>query len=208
MYSSGLPILYPLGMVFYIILYWVYKGLILKYYQKTTSFNERLAIDSISYIKYGLVVHMLVGGFMYTNSRILSSSNELKLQQISDYVNLIKNRYFNDRFSTAYSQLYAAVFIVIIIIYLFKSVIINFFGSIVYRILCCTCCMKRRKSITETKSVVESEDIYSDLSLINLAEFYKRVAGDLNYYKDMLATNNYDKTKFDSNTSNRFRTMQ
>ena len=78
-YSSGIPLLYPIACVFYIILFWVYKFLLLKHYQKTSRFNERLAVLSVSYIKYGLLFHMIVGCFMYTNSRILSASSEKAL---------------------------------------------------------------------------------------------------------------------------------
>jgi hypothetical protein len=38
-YSIGLPILYPFAMIFYFILYWVYKFLLLKYYARTNKFN-------------------------------------------------------------------------------------------------------------------------------------------------------------------------
>jgi hypothetical protein len=44
MYSGGLPILYPFACIFFFILYWVYKGLLLKYYEKTTRFNEQLPL--------------------------------------------------------------------------------------------------------------------------------------------------------------------
>jgi hypothetical protein len=43
-YSGGLPILYPIGVLNYFILYWVYKGLIIKFYSKSTMFNETLPI--------------------------------------------------------------------------------------------------------------------------------------------------------------------
>ena len=73
MYSSGLPILYPISCIFYVILFWVYKYLLLKFYQKTSKFNEYLAIRSIRYIKYGVFFHMAIGCVMYTNSDIISS---------------------------------------------------------------------------------------------------------------------------------------
>jgi hypothetical protein len=38
-YSSGIPILYPVAFLNYMILYWVYKILLIKYYRKTVSFN-------------------------------------------------------------------------------------------------------------------------------------------------------------------------
>jgi len=44
MYSTGLPLLYPFAAIFYFVLYWVYKGLLIKYYEKTTRFNEELPL--------------------------------------------------------------------------------------------------------------------------------------------------------------------
>jgi Kef-type K+ transport system membrane component KefB len=69
-----MPVLYPLAMLFYIVCFWVYKCLLLKYYARTSKFNEGIAIKSVSYIKYGVIFHMVIGSFMYTNSRILSSA--------------------------------------------------------------------------------------------------------------------------------------
>lgn len=40
MFSTGMPILYPFGFLFYGVLYWVYKFLLLKYYSRTNKFNE------------------------------------------------------------------------------------------------------------------------------------------------------------------------
>jgi hypothetical protein len=40
MFSTGMPILYPFGFLFYGVLYWVYKLLLLKYYSRTNRFNE------------------------------------------------------------------------------------------------------------------------------------------------------------------------
>ena len=72
MYSSGLPVLYPIACIFNVILYWAVKILLLKYHQRTHRFNEQLAIQSIHYIKFGVVVHMIVGAVMFTNDTLLS----------------------------------------------------------------------------------------------------------------------------------------
>ena len=38
-FSGGLTILYPIGILNYIILFWVYKLLLIKYYKKSTMFD-------------------------------------------------------------------------------------------------------------------------------------------------------------------------
>jgi len=38
-YSGGMPVLYPVAVINFTFLYWIYKTLILKHYQKTSSFN-------------------------------------------------------------------------------------------------------------------------------------------------------------------------
>ena len=73
MYSAGAPILYPISCLFYAVLYWVYKVLLLKYYQRTTKFNEELAIYSLGLIKWGIIFHMLMAAFMYSNVQIFST---------------------------------------------------------------------------------------------------------------------------------------
>ncbi len=74
MYAGGLPILYPIGCLSFAVLYWVYKFLLLRYYQKTTMFNEDLAVFSLRLVKLGLLWHLFITAFMYSNSKILSSA--------------------------------------------------------------------------------------------------------------------------------------
>jgi len=71
MYSTGLPILYPFAALFYFVLYWVYKILLLKYYERTTNFNEELPLFSTKWIKLGLIFHGVMGGLMTTNSDLM-----------------------------------------------------------------------------------------------------------------------------------------
>jgi len=71
MYSTGMPLLYPMGAIFYAVLYWVYKFLLLKFYQRTNKFNEELPIFSTTFIKIGLILHGIFGGLMLTNSRLI-----------------------------------------------------------------------------------------------------------------------------------------
>ena len=70
-YSGGLPILYPFACVFFFLLYWIYKTLLLKYYEKTTRFNEEMPLFVTHWIKLGVVFHGLITLFMITNSSLL-----------------------------------------------------------------------------------------------------------------------------------------
>lgn len=67
MYSSGLPILYPFATAFYMVLYWVYKGLLIKYYARTTKFDKNLPIKSINFVKFGVFIHLVIGCVMFSN---------------------------------------------------------------------------------------------------------------------------------------------
>jgi len=70
MFSTGLPILYPFACIFFFVLYWVYKFLLIKYYKKTTRFNEEIPVESLGYFKFAILLHILVGGAMISNSNM------------------------------------------------------------------------------------------------------------------------------------------
>jgi hypothetical protein len=76
MFSTGLPILYPLACIFYFVLYWVYKFLLLKYYVITNTFNHELPIFSTSYIVPAVYLHIIFGGLMISNSSLLPKGTE------------------------------------------------------------------------------------------------------------------------------------
>jgi len=76
MYSTGMPILYAFGCIFYFALYWVYKILLLKHYMKTTTFNNELCTKAGSMIKYAVIFHLIFGAIMMTNSKIIHTDND------------------------------------------------------------------------------------------------------------------------------------
>ena len=75
MFSAGLPILYPFACIAFFVLYWVYKFLLLKYYEKTTRFNEELPMYSITWIKFAILIHGILGLLMYTNSDLFPEND-------------------------------------------------------------------------------------------------------------------------------------
>lgn len=69
-----MPFLYPVGCINFVIIYWVYKSLMVKYYRKTVSFNEDLPMYSIKFLKIGIVLHTIMGAFILSNDDIINTS--------------------------------------------------------------------------------------------------------------------------------------
>ena len=74
-YSGGQPMLYIVGFLNYFVLYWVFKFLLVKFYKKTTAFNQELPITSIKYFRISLALHFLLALVSFTNSNLLSANN-------------------------------------------------------------------------------------------------------------------------------------
>lgn len=125
-FSSGLPILYPFAMGFNFVLYWVYKYLLLKYYQRTSKFNEELPLKSIKFIKYGLLFHMIGAMLMYSNTDMLSGIPAGKDEEFySSYLYDILNFFgLQNRFSSRHSQIYLIIFLCLLFVYIFRVLII------------------------------------------------------------------------------------
>mmetsp|Transcript_28135 Transcript_28135/g.42560 ORF Transcript_28135/g.42560 Transcript_28135/m.42560 type:complete len:228 (-) Transcript_28135:280-963(-) len=185
MFSSGLPVLYPIACLFNIAIFWVYKTLLLKFYQRTIKFNEGLATHTIGYIKYGILFHMIIGGLMYSNSSILSSENEKYVHSLTQWVGF---SYFEDRFISAYSIIYLAGFTILIILYVFKNFVVEWLFKYLLKAALCSCCRKHSRALQ--KFVIEkdhfylSDDIYKELEISQLIELYKRCSRELNEYND------------------------
>lgn len=77
-FSSGLPLLYIVGFCFSTVLYWVYKIMLLKFYSKTTSFNQDLAVWAIDMLQVSVIFHILIGSFIYSNSAIFGRSEDIE----------------------------------------------------------------------------------------------------------------------------------
>lgn len=66
--------LYPVAFLNYLVLYWVYKILLIKYYRKTVSFNQDLPNFSIYLFRVGIVFHVIMGAFIFSNNKVLKSN--------------------------------------------------------------------------------------------------------------------------------------
>ena len=77
-YSAGLPILYPVACLFFIITYWTDKVLLLRFYAKPVMFDEYIARETLSYFKFILLLHVIGSLFMFGNTPILEHKEEFE----------------------------------------------------------------------------------------------------------------------------------
>ena len=75
MYSSGLPIVLIVTWLNFIIIYWVDKWFLIKFYRTPKNFDEQSIIFTLDQMKYGFIFHFFVGLIVFSNDRILSSSD-------------------------------------------------------------------------------------------------------------------------------------
>lgn len=183
MYSTGLPILYPFAAVFYFVLYWVYKGLLIKYYEKTTRFNEDLPIYSIGWIKLGLIFHGIVGGLMMTNSDLMPAIDALDNEALAELENLTDKDTPNiivRFFERPYSALYAVFWIGVIIWMLAQNTVLK----IIFYVLGCvfekitgTCSSK--EGPTDSKPEAHSNDFYREINVMHLKDLHDKASDEV-----------------------------
>lgn len=193
MYSTGLPVLYPFAFLFYFVLYWVYKGLLLKYYARTTKFNQEIPIESMFWFKVALFFHIFIGSIMLSNQAFFPAQEhgseeadevgEAAAKYLESfnvpYANNFIGAYFVRLTAGSQSAIYFA-FIVILVIgwvgFNVLDILLNFFGAMLSPIFkcinkCCACCCKK-------KSEVKSKDFYKELTVLSLDEIYQKAKSD------------------------------
>ena len=152
-YSSGIPILYPIACLNYLVLYWVYKILLIKYYRKTVSFNQDLPNFSIYFFKVGIILHIVMGAFIFTNKKILNS-DLLDVYEEQAGVSSLADEYASSdvgffmfliqRFTSGIGIFYLVFIILLIVGFILRQTLGLILGKILealFKLLCC-CCKK------------------------------------------------------------------
>jgi hypothetical protein len=173
MYSTGLPILNIFAFFFYLIFFFVYKYLLIKYYQKTSSFDQELPLFTTSYIKVGIFFHIICGGIMLTNSDIIPTDTkkipEGKEEELGPLKFAIYKRFI---YNSVHGNLYISFFGMLLIFLLFKNTI----GKLIARLV---------KGTYETVFATKIEEpkkcncVYKEFPIIDLQEIYFKATGEL-----------------------------
>ena len=143
-YSSGMPALYFIGAINFFILYWVYKILLIKFYQITTSFNQDMALKSMRFYKFAVILHLIMGSFMYTNSDILTTRNIHLIEGLKKFLlaflpkdEELEMNYMLNRFTNPVGMLYLLFFLFVIALYIFQQISKRLLRIAIYILCCC-----------------------------------------------------------------------
>ena len=180
MYSAGLPILYPFAAIFYFILYWVYKGLLLKFYEKTTKFNEELPLYTTQWTKIGVLLHGAISLVMFTNSQLIPNNNFWDMQE--DWVTTNYGSFaerVSERFHKKdYAVVYLSFWIGVVCWFVFEATLWEFIWAIIVYI---------REKVTgvteEEKAMVResawSDDFYKELKIEPLKKLWDKASDEI-----------------------------
>ena len=70
MYGSGLPLLYPIALTSYIVLYCIEKCLLLRSYKMPPEFDEKLSKSALRMMRWASILAFGVGYWMLSNQQI------------------------------------------------------------------------------------------------------------------------------------------
>ena len=140
MYSSGMPIIYFVGMFWFTIMYIINKLLIVKYYQTTMTFTRIIPEYSIILLKTGIIFHILCACFMLTNAEPFETISVHEAITIPfnfvKNIPVLKNFYtdykddpflapFLNRLKFLHQQIYMIFVILFIILYYLRNFIVG-----------------------------------------------------------------------------------
>jgi len=70
-YSGGIPLLYPISALYFLVTYWVDKWMLIKFNRKPPNFSTRMAKGVLYWFKWALLIHFIVSYYMYSKTTIL-----------------------------------------------------------------------------------------------------------------------------------------
>ena len=118
-YSLGLPVLFPLAVVFFFCQYWFSKILLMRYYEKTYEFNEELPIHSTSFGYLGIFLNIVFSILKLSNNRMLPM--EVSKSKSFDYPTEIPESNFLAPFMQLHVQIYLLFLILVLITFLMDT---------------------------------------------------------------------------------------
>lgn len=72
-YGTGIPILYPVALLSFFIIYFLEKMLIFYYYKLPPMYDEKLSKQTLKMLPYSVILHVLVGYWMLSNRQMFTN---------------------------------------------------------------------------------------------------------------------------------------
>lgn len=88
LYTSGIPILYPIACLYFCVVYVCDKYMLFRWYKKPAVLDGHIALNSLEWFKFAILLHVVCGSIMYSSSDILNSekSEEFLTDNWEDYL--------------------------------------------------------------------------------------------------------------------------
>ena len=202
LYGGGLPIMYPLGAVFFASSYIIYKWLFFYWYRTAHGFNDDVALYTIGIMKWAVFGHLAMSLLIYTNKRVLSPA----VYTPDDHFRPRSggaSAFLRRRFGRPQPFFVAAVIAIVIICYLFWRTIIFTTISMLHR--------RKKRSKRQSQEAEEAEnadveaqkfkssglddhsdDFFKELSIASLKNHYVRANKEYEMFRTMLNALSYD----------------
>jgi hypothetical protein len=152
LFGAGIPILYFIAFLFFVVTYWADSLLLFTCYRKPINFSEDLALKSMKWFKYALALHLICGMLMYSNSSILPYASESEEDDFNRMLNgfmpraITQNAHYKSAAITARGIAYMMFFVVLACIYWIWTVFI-------YR------CARRCERVADMKKMMEATTV-------------------------------------------------
>jgi len=138
-FSSGMPVMYLLGTIFFTLTYIINKVLFLQYYQKTeTTLSREIPLFSSWMLPLAIIIKLILGIFMYADEDIFNSRTSLNehgqyaLPERTDIMSRFDHTFVdNMRSSSFMKHSHQRVYIEFIVAYILYLT----FGRIIYNLL-------------------------------------------------------------------------
>ena len=165
-YSPALPLLLPLAVVNFSIIYWVDKTLVLRFFRTPKNYDERIINKQISYLKLTFPFHLIGGLFFLSNNGILQSDSFENKNTTIIAVNKWSVRTFgfnilSDQFQSAHLISFITVQMILMTYLAFAGRIHSL--GIQYLPKMFTCCKKLQEKIDDTTQLHENYYEFIDL---------------------------------------------
>jgi hypothetical protein len=186
MFGAGMPVLYLFGFIAFFLAYWVDKWTLFRIYQTPPRYNKELNKVSREWLNVAIIIHFVFSFWMYSNSIIFDSENvNIFGVDVSSTTEGIDEDYswldLGDRLNQYHSLIYLIAFLVFVIIFLVKALLIRWIAK------CLGCCCKNRKRKLLLSMIDQSANFsnnyYTCLDRLEFNSVSTRLRDDIEKFK-------------------------
>jgi hypothetical protein len=173
MFSPGLPVMFLISGINFLVMYWIDKFLILRFYKLPKNFDADSIKFTIEKMKYAFIFHLIVGLFILSSSNLLPLSDELPSS--IRFVDKLQKKVSAVRIKSVHMILFILGMVILILINLFEKTVFSFCkNKIKY--------LKRFRYGGLEKQEALSNDLFEEIHVGYLVNDYERTKVEKKIY--------------------------